>query len=162
NSLLLRPLPVKDPGDLVHVSEQESPSHPWGSLSPVEYAALLERKDVFRGIAVSVGASRTILLGGRPEELVGRRLSPEFLSLGGGARFRGRGILPSDAAAGAPCTILVSSRFWNRRFGGRSAVTGQIVRLNNALCEIVGVMPPGWERFDDSDFWTAYRLAEDL
>ncbi len=162
NAMLLRPLPLRKAGELVHVSEWLSRSEPWGSLSPAEYAALRERKDVFTDMAVSVGAKRTILVGGHPEELQGTRVSPEFLSVVGVEPIVGRRLLPEDWAAGAPATILVSSRLWHRRLGGRPKAIGQTLRLNEELCEVVGVMPPDWERVDDSDFWRVYRLEDDL
>ncbi len=160
SAVLLRPLPVK-PG-LVHVSRTWSEDDASGSLSPSDFAALCKRKDVFAEMAVSVGARRTILVEGSPEELQGSRVTPNFFPLVGVEPILGRKLLPEDAAAGAPPTILVSSRLWHRRFDGRPTAVGQSVRLNDELCEIVGVLPPEWERVDDSDFWRIYRPADDL
>ncbi len=164
NALLFRPLPLRQEGEIVHVSEwRQSNGDLWGFLSPSDFALLLERRDVFAEMAASVRSSRTVLVGlGRPEELVGREISPELFSLAGIEPILGRRLLPADAVSGAPRTILVSSKLWHRRFGGRPEAVGRPILLNNELFEIVGVMPPDWGRADDSDFWMAYRLAEDL
>ena len=126
-------------------------------------AALRERRDVFRReMAVSVGAKRTILAGGRPEELQGTSLARVLFCHGSRARCRPEAFA---AGLGPRCPsddCVVSSRLWRRLLGGRLEAIGQTLRLNDELCEVVGVMPPDWERVDDSDFWRAYRLAEDL
>ncbi len=77
-----------------------------------------------------------------------RRSSPAFIStgnyyqlLGVNARL-GRTILPDDDRPDAPPVAVISSKYWHSRFGTDPAVVGKIVKINNVLVTIVGVLPP--------------------
>ncbi|MGH9916846.1 MAG: ABC transporter permease, partial [Pyrinomonadaceae bacterium] len=54
----------------------------------------------------------------------------------------GRMITPEDDRSGAPAVVVLSHRYWERRFGANNAVIGKQINLNNAAFTIVGVTPP--------------------
>jgi predicted permease len=66
-----------------------------------------------------------------------------FHALGVTARL-GRTLLPDDDRAGAAPAAVVSSRYWQSRFGGSPDVVGSIVRVNNVAVTIVGVITAGF------------------
>ncbi len=153
DAMLVRPLPLKDPAELVYVGD---------GLSPADFVVLRDRADIFSAMAVSVTATRTMLVrGGSAEELAGREISPELFSVAGVEPAVGRRFSAADALESAPRTVILSERLWRRRFAGRPEVLGEFLQLNDKTFEVVGVMPKEWNRADDSDFWTPYCLAAD-
>jgi putative ABC transport system permease protein len=56
--------------------------------------------------------------------------------------------------------VLISDRFWERRFQRDPGVLGQTLRLDGVVSTIIGVMPPGIERkifLPDADLWVPSR-----
>jgi predicted permease len=81
--------------------------------------------------------------GDQSDEVPALRVTP---SLGAALRLRpalGRMLLPSDIAAGEAPVVLISHELWQSRYGGRSNVLGQSVRLDQKARTIVGVLPAG-------------------
>ena len=56
----------------------------------------------------------------------------------------GRTLRPEDDRPGAPPVIVISHRYWQRRFARDPAVIGKNVLLNRSPVTIVGVTPPGF------------------
>lgn len=56
----------------------------------------------------------------------------------------GRTLRPEDDQPGAPPVIVISHRYWQRRFAGDPAVVGKSVLLNRSPVTIVGVTSPGF------------------
>ncbi|HKE29082.1 MAG TPA: ABC transporter permease [Bryobacteraceae bacterium] len=56
----------------------------------------------------------------------------------------GRLIAPEDDRTGAPATVVLSYRYWQRRFQGHPAAVGQTIQINNLPFVIVGVVAPGF------------------
>src|SRR6185369_17038293 len=51
--------------------------------------------------------------------------------------------------------LLISDRFWQRRFNGDRNVIGQTLRVDGVEKSVIGVMPPNFYLFDEeADFWT--------
>jgi putative ABC transport system permease protein len=75
----------------------------------------------------------------------------------------GRGFTEEQAAPGNDLVILLSHRLWTARFGARTDVVGQSLRLDDNVFRIVGVMPEGFGFPDrDTDAWVpfAYSFAQ--
>src|ERR1051325_6281612 len=49
-----------------------------------------------------------------------------------------------DNSAAAPVAVI-SYRYWQKRFSGRSDIVGKQINLNNVAFTIAGVAPPGFE-----------------
>jgi len=66
-----------------------------------------------------------------------------------GGYFAGLGVQPSagrmitdgDDRPDAPAVVVLSHRYWERRFGANAAVIGKQINLNNAAFTIIGVTP---------------------
>ena len=56
----------------------------------------------------------------------------------------GRTFLDSDDGAGSPNLIVLGFNLWQRRFGSRNDIVGQIVRLDGQPFTVIGVMPEGF------------------
>ena len=63
----------------------------------------------------------------------------------GVAPAHGRVFKPEEFEPGADNVIVLSDRFWTRRFGSDPNIVGRKIQLDGKTVEIVGVMPPGFE-----------------
>src|SRR5690606_19422824 len=91
------------------------------------------------------------------------RASPSLLNVLGVAPELGRGFTENEVVPGNDSVILLSHRLWTTRFGARSDILGEDIRLDDELFRIVGVMPEGFQ-FPDNGVaaWVpfAYTYAE--
>jgi predicted permease len=52
---------------------------------------------------------------------------------------------PEEFEPGADDVIVLTDRFWTRRFGSDPTIVGRKIQLDGKTVEVVGVMPPGFE-----------------
>jgi hypothetical protein len=71
----------------------------------------------------------------------------------------GRVFRPEEFEPDADNVIILTDRFWNRRFGGDPSVVGRKIQLDGKTVEIVGVMPPG---FDHPILWGPFDIWQPL
>jgi len=90
-----------------------------------------------------------------PERVRHALVAPRFLQVMGVAPALGRDFAPLEEHAGGPQAVLISDRFWRRRFGADPNVIGKILRLGGWALPVIGVMPPSFVFPDrDVDLWT--------
>src|SRR4029453_18235165 len=78
------------------------------------------------------------------ERVQGMRASGNvFEVLGAQARI-GRLLRPADEQPGADHVVVLSERFWIRRFGGDPGVVGREIRVNSEEYTVVGVVAAGF------------------
>ncbi len=154
NSVLLRPLPYREPDRLVAV-EHHYPSlndlH--ASVSVPGFLAYQARGTIFEQAAVQNGWLPTLTGHGDPTRITGSQVTGDFFAVFGVAPALGRVIRPEDAEPGHGKVVVLSQGMWQRVFGADPSALGQQVRLDGEQYEVVGVMPAGF-----SDFWN--RRAE--
>ncbi|HEV3486722.1 MAG TPA: ABC transporter permease, partial [Vicinamibacterales bacterium] len=142
--LLLRPLPVRNPHELVHVTtagergdaHSGSSNYPWfeqvTSRTDLFSEAMLVRHDVYK-----VG------INGRVEPLSGQRVTTNYYGLLGIPAALGRTFVPADRPeTGASPVAVISYGLWQRRFGGDADVLGRSITVDQRPYTIIGVTPP--------------------
>ncbi|MEP6960884.1 MAG: ABC transporter permease, partial [Acidobacteriota bacterium] len=162
--LVLRPLPVRDPGGLVIVQGYWSDSEQGFS-----YPLLREmstRQDVVEGIFASTEAPvRKLTIEGRTPELPvqpGMATGNYFRTLGTGPQL-GRLFEDRDDAGGAVPVAVLSDGFWRREFGGQPSAVGRVLNFNGVAFTIVGITRPEFfgERVGQApDFWVPLSFAD--
>jgi putative ABC transport system permease protein len=147
NSLIVRPLPVRDPGSLALVTD--------GSWSyPVWQQISARADDLFDGAFAWSGQSFDLTQSGRPVPVDGAYVSGRFFDVLGVRAFRGRMLTPADDSAAPPngAVAVVSHRFWRQHFGGADNVVGRqltvLIQRRRFPLTVVGVMPPGFSGVD--------------
>src|SRR5262249_44837502 len=80
----------------------------------------------------------------RAERVVGQVVSPNFFTALGVAPIIGEGFAPEVRAGHWAPEVVLSYRFWKRRFAGDPSVIGRTVRLNASPFTIVGVSAPAF------------------
>jgi putative ABC transport system permease protein len=146
NTVLLRPLPYKDPERLVMVWEDDTKAgYPRDTPAAANYVDWREQNRVFDGMAAVADQSFNLTGVGDPERLDGKRVSANLFGLLGVEPLFGRGFLPEDDQPGAGRVVVLSHGLWQRRFGADPKVVGRSLDLNGQSYSVVGVMPPSFQ-----------------
>jgi putative ABC transport system permease protein len=146
NTVLLRPLPYKDPERLVMVWEDATErGYPRDTPAVANYIDWRDQNQVFEGMAAVTEASFNLTGVGDPERLNGRRVTANLFPLLGVEPQLGRAFLPEEDRPGAGRVVILSHGLWQRRFGGDVNITGRPLNLNGESYTVVGVMPPDFK-----------------
>jgi predicted permease len=70
----------------------------------------------------------------------------------------GRGITNEDDKPGAAPVVVLTNQFWQERFGARSNVIGQTLKLNKQSFTIIGVTPPAFTGTLQVDYHPAVTI----
>jgi len=163
NSLLLRALPVKEPGQLVMLSDaagaQLAASRGITSWTNPIWEQIRGRRDLFDAV-FAWGTTRFNLAGGGETQYVeGIWASGRMFETLGVPAMLGRTFTPADDARGGgpdgPVAVI-SYSFWQRRHGGAADVIGQRLNIDKVAFTIIGVTGPD---FFGPDVGRAFDVA---
>src|SRR5687767_69537 len=144
NSVLLRPLPLPQPEQLVVIQETFPPTMPETSVASGRYMMWRYQATSFASIGALSGMSYNLTGNGEPVHLYASWVTASLLSTLGVRPVLGRNFRPEEEAMYAQeTTAMISHGLWQRRFGGRREVLDETVQLNGRPHTIVGVLPPG-------------------
>ena len=147
NAVLLRPLPYKDPEQLVWIWEVQA-QQDRSQFSPAEFLDYQAQNQSFTALAAYRNMSLTLTGAGEPDQLGGLIVTANFFSLLGVEAQVGRIFQPEDGLAGALRAAVISHGYWQKRFAGDKNVIGKTLTVSGEPVTLVGVMPPGFQ--DDS------------
>jgi putative ABC transport system permease protein len=164
NAVLLKPLPYKDSERLVMMWQRFTgigvpKDQNW--TSPPEFDDVRRYQSAFSDIAAMQGASFTILVGDRPERILGQFVSPGFFKMLGVEAFRGRTFLPEEEHQGKEAVAVVSHGLWQRRFASDQGLVGRTLNMNGRPYQIIGIAPPGFRDpvQQDAEMWAALSFT---
>jgi predicted permease len=171
DSILLRALPVPDPGSLVEIKWRSKPiafgssagsefvlhsingstykdrGGETASIFPLPAFERLQQASpaVFSSLfAYEPAGNVTVMVNGESQLAAGEYVSGEF--------FRGLGVVPAagrliateDDRVGAPAVAVISMGYCQRRFGSPTEAAGQAILINNVPFMVAGVTSPGF------------------
>ncbi len=160
NSILLRPLPFREPDRLVRLI-QASPKlglSTWG-VSQADFAAYREQNRSFETVAIYSSSATNLTGEGEPGRLPMANVTADFFKVFGVNPLLGRTFVEGEDAPGKNLVCVISYAFWQRRFGGDPNILGRMLNLNNTPTQVVGVMPANF-KFPrlEIDLWTPLAL----
>jgi predicted permease len=142
NAILLRPLPVESPGELVEIYSQEGDEEPVPNAYP-DYLDIRGRDDLFVGVTGYTMDLLSMDVGDRSEVVMGEAVSGNYFELLGVPAARGRTFIPGeDDAPGAAPVVVISDGLWRRRFAADPNIVGRTLRLKGRPFEVIGVASP--------------------
>ncbi|HKR12251.1 MAG TPA: ABC transporter permease [Pyrinomonadaceae bacterium] len=151
NTVLLRPLPYKDPERLTMVWEDASKhGYPRDTPAAANFVDWRSQNTVFEGMAAIADESFNLTGAGDPERLEGRRVSVNLFPLLGIDPQLGRTFTSDEDQPGSNRVAVLSYGLWQRRFGGDNTIVGKPLNLNGDTYTVVGVMPARFQ-FPSSD-----------
>jgi putative ABC transport system permease protein len=150
--VLIRPLPVRNPGSLVLLrSPGPIQGHVWSdgdmatSFSAPMYRDLRERAGVFDGLLGEYPFAASVAAGGETELASGELVSGNYFDVLGVPPAIGRNLTPDDdRVPGAHAVVVLSHGYWSRRFGGDPSVVGRTISVNGRELSVVGVARRGF------------------
>src|SRR5215472_16719993 len=165
NSVLLRPLPYREPDRLMILSERDSKFED-ESVAYENFTDWRAQNHTFEALALWRRRDYTITGDRGPEHINGREVSAGFFTLLGLQAVVGRDIRPEEDHEGADPVVLLSYGLWQRRFGGRDDVIGKTIRLtagiNDRNYTVVGVAPKDFWFYTPSDVFVAVGATNEM
>jgi len=153
DTILLRPLPYRSPGQLVRLNETESAPgrYPFAGPDFVDWKA---QNSTFQDMTLfSWPNDMNLSAGGRPEHVQALPTEANFFSLLGVAPLLGRTWAADEDQPGKDNVAVLSYGFWQSRFAGDPHAVGQSIELNARKYTIVGVMPARFRFLLKSQLW---------
>ncbi|HEX8186486.1 MAG TPA: ABC transporter permease, partial [Blastocatellia bacterium] len=162
NSVLLRPLQLKEPDQLVRMWE----TLPQGGTGTVSYPNLVDwrqQNDVFAGIAAYQFGDFNLEGGDNPERVNGATVSPNFFEVLDAPPARGRTFRDGEDQPGSNRVVILSHQLWQRSFGGDPDLVGKEISLGGENFTVVGIMPPSFQ-FPSSSIalWVPIVIPQNL
>ena len=148
-TVLLRPLPFRDPGRLVDMTEYAPGKVDHTGVPYPDYLVWKQQTSAFEETAAYflISASNDIVLGG-PSSTQRERysvVSNSFFSILGIHPALGHDFSPSDEVPGRSKTFMVSDALWRSALGGTPGAVGKQYLLDGESYTLAGVMPPGFD-----------------
>lgn len=147
DSLLLRPLPLQDPGRIAVLAMQQKNGGVQPQFSIPDYQDIQKQtSESFSGLAAYLfGLDGLSSEGTKPERIMTSYVSGNFFSMLGLKPALGRFILPSEGeTVGADPVMVISYAYWKSHFGGDTAIVGKKVSVDGHPITIIGVAPEGF------------------
>ncbi|HEY6846443.1 MAG TPA: ABC transporter permease [Terracidiphilus sp.] len=144
NSLLLRPLPVQNPGQVAELAEALGKGPMFPNFSLPEFKQVrAEASHSFSGIAAAtMGLDGISIKGQQPERILTTYVSGNFFRVLGLKPAAGRLFLPSEGeVVGQDPVIVLSYDYWKEKFNADRAVVGRPVTVDGRPFTIIGVSP---------------------
>jgi len=163
NAVLIRSLPYAEPEKLIGVSNSAVFSgqivNDW-PLSLDMYAAYNEQARSFADFGVWTPGAAAITGAGDPEQVATVAMTHGVLPALGVQPYLGRWFSSADEVPSAQKAVILSYKYWQRRFGGSDRALGQLVLIDFIHYQVVGVMPRSFEFLNtDPDVFLAQSVA---
>lgn len=143
DSVLLRPLPFKDPERVMAVWEHTPHlGIARNEFAPANYFDLRKQNSVFEELGAFGQLSTNYTGEGEPEQLEGQLVTANVFSILGAAPALGRTFAADEDQAGRSNVAVLSHSLWQRRFNRDPEIINRTITLNGESFTVVGVMPP--------------------
>jgi putative ABC transport system permease protein len=145
DSVLLRPLPLKDPERVTSIWERTlRDGINQNEVAPANFFDLRNQNQVFEGIGAHGPQDLNLTGGGEPERLNGELVTANVFSILGVEPALGRTFLPDEDQTGREQVVVLSDALWQRRFNRDPSIVNRNITLNGESFTVVGVMPRGF------------------
>lgn len=174
NAILLRPLPVQNPGELLLFGEGKTqgstlsvPNESWGLFSNPFLHDFREKDTSFLGIAAvdsTQFATKASIAGTAYQTTHVDLVSGTYFSVLGVPAVLGRTIEESDDSAPGAGPVAVASYSWfQRHFNGDPSAMGKVIRIEANDYTLVGVAKPGFSGVtvgQSTDLWIPLSMEK--
>ena len=146
NSLLLKPLPVRDAGRIAVLGFHQKKGSEQSQFSLPEYRDIRSQtQSVFSDLAATQIGVDGMSASGRADRVLTNYVSGNFFSMMGIRPTLGRFILPSEGETfGADPVVVLGYAYWQARFAGDRGIVGRKVSIDGHPATIIGVAPEGF------------------
>jgi predicted permease len=147
NGILLRPLPVKSPEQIMVLAGQaQGDTLGIFTLSYPQLVDLRKQADVFSDVFASQTNFGGLSYAGKANQFVYGYVTGNYFSGLGVQPALGRLFLPTEGEAGGKDPyIVLGYDFWQKRFGGEAGIVGKQALIDGQEATIIGVTPKGFQ-----------------
>ncbi len=146
NGVVIKPLPYPEPDQLDSIYRQTA-QNPQGRVSAADFQEFRAATTTYDAVLGYAYDNVSVAEPGHPAEFADAlRVSANFFEVLGISPSFGRAFRDEEVTPGHHRVVVLSRRFWQNHFAGRTDVIGREVRINGEPHEIVGVLP---ESFND-------------
>jgi predicted permease len=145
DTVLLRPLAVKEPSQLVELYGTLHNGADWSLQSYPNYKDYRDRNTVLSGLFVYRVVVSSLTVNNSSQRVWGYLVSGNYFDVLGVKPTLGRAFLPEeDQTPDSHPVAVISYNCWQHRFGGDPAIVGKRVEFNSRPFAIIGVAPKGF------------------
>ena len=168
HAVMLRSLPVSDPGRLYRVGTGDDccveggPQDEWGMFSYTLFERLKTQTPEFEEVAAFQAGRGMMGVRRQGAEAIARPLRSEYVSgnyfsVLGVRAFGGRVFTPEDDTPASPPVMVLSHRVWQTKYGSDPSVVGSTFVVEGHPFTVIGVAPAGFFgetlQSDPPDIW---------
>ncbi len=140
--VFLRPLPYRDGGQLVVLSQQSGKNRAGTPFTPIEVSAYRAQNQTLQDV-VEHHSMMFLLMGKDTAERVETSVvSVNFFDVLGVKPLLGRTFLPSDDDPASGAVLVLSHQYWQNHQHGDPDIVGKVFQMNNRPHTVIGVLPP--------------------
>ncbi len=159
--VLLRPLPYKNPEQIVRLWEQSATGGRMSCADP-NFIDLRAQNHSLTGVAEYASSIESVAGQGAPSRTQTAMVSQDFLQVMGVQPVLGRGFAREEQQLDAPAVALVSYAYWQQTLGATHDLSSVHLKISNKPASVVGVLPPGFRFPANSDIWLPREIVEML
>src|SRR5262249_11886476 len=155
NAVLLKPLPFKDPDQLVWMWGNIRNAGNRASVSPADFVDFRSQNRTFEQFAAAGTQPLAVNLTGscEPERLTASNITGNYFQTLGIPPLLGRGFSMENEKPGQDQVAVLSYALWQKRFGGDASILNKTIVLDGRSFEVIGVMPNTFSFPHNSDLW---------
>ncbi len=164
NSIILKPLPYREPDRLAMVwmdNSRINVKEDWHSYP--NYVDYRDNNQTFEDIAIFNNRSFNLTGDGEPERVLGAFGSANLFKVLGVEPLRGRTFTSEEEERDKDLVVVISYGLWQRRFGGDPDILGKKLAFNGVNREVIGVMPLGFNfPRKETEVWVPPSLNQNI
>ncbi|HEY6390287.1 MAG TPA: ABC transporter permease [Bryobacteraceae bacterium] len=151
NAVLLRPLDLPEPSQLVQIQPTNKKTGKANNTAPgLDFRDLRDRTSAFTSMAAYWFDKAPVLIGNHAEQVHAASVSRGWVETIGLQPILGASLFSN---ANDETAALISARFWKSRMGGDPDVLNRRIQLWGKVYSIRGVMPDRVKFPDNTDVW---------
>jgi len=166
STVLLQPLPVRDPARLMSVFTSDRTNPGLLYCSYPNYKDYRARNTVFSGLTLYAAIQATITGDTQPGDVQGQIVSGNYFDVLGVKPVLGRAFLPDeDTVPDAKAVVVIGYALWTRRFAASPSALGATINLNNRRYTIIGIAPRnfhGANALINTDLWVPMTMYSQM
>lgn len=151
NTILIRPLPFREPGRLVWLANHTDDTNDMsGKTVQVDYLLEYRRlnksfEDLGAYMAFYSSGGAKLIGDGEPERLTSIPVTQNFFPLLGVEPQMGRQFSAEECAWNGPRVAMISDALWKRKFASDPKIVGRAIAFDGGPVTIVGVLPASFD-----------------
>ena len=144
NDVMLRSLPVDEPGRLVMLTRGAVGARGSASFTAAMWEGFRRHADLFADLFAYGSTSVDLRQGGEARRVGAGFVSGAFFPALGIRPAAGRLLAPADDRPGCPAIAVITHAFWRSDFGSSPAAIGASIPLDGHPFQVVGVAEPSF------------------